>query len=115
MPDLRGEVVRWGATHDGVLVELALRGTLSGRAVAWTTVDRIVLRGGLIAARRSYFDPLPLIGALLSRPQAALKLLPRPRPRGRADTGVPATARRGARTAPLRSQEPPAGSGGGHR
>src|SRR5262245_6894640 len=43
MPDLRGEVVRWGATDDGVLIELALRGTLSGRAVAWTTVDRIVL------------------------------------------------------------------------
>jgi ketosteroid isomerase-like protein len=77
MPDLRGEVLRWGATEDGLLVELALRGTLAGRPVAWTAVDRIVLRGGRIAARRSYFDPLPLVGALLSRPRAAATLLGR--------------------------------------
>jgi len=75
MPDLRGEVVRWGATKDGVLIELALRGTLGGRAVMWTAVDRIILRNGLIVERRSYFDPLPLLGALLSRPVASLKLL----------------------------------------
>jgi ketosteroid isomerase-like protein len=91
VPDLRGEVVRWGATEDGLLVELALRGTLAGRAVAWTAVDRIVLRGGLIAARRSYFDPLPLIEALLSRPRAAVTLL-RLLLRGR-DAGAAAIAR----------------------
>jgi len=76
MPDLRGEVVRWGATEDGVLIELALRGTLRGRPVEWTTVDRIILREGVIAERRSYFDPLPLLRALLSRPRAAVTLLP---------------------------------------
>jgi ketosteroid isomerase-like protein len=75
MPDLRGEVVRWGATADGVLIELALRGTLAGSTIEWTTVDRIILRGGLIAARRSYFDPLPLLGALLSRPQGWVTVL----------------------------------------
>ena len=75
MPDLRGEVVRWGATEDGVLIELALRGTLGGRPVQWTTVDRIILRDGLIIERRAYFDPLPLLRALLSRPAASLKLL----------------------------------------
>lgn len=75
MPDLRGEVVRWGATEDGVLIELALRGTLGGRPVKWTTVDRIILRDGLIIERRAYFDPLPLLRALLSRPAASLKLL----------------------------------------
>lgn len=75
MPDLRGEVVRWGATEDGVLIEVAMRGTLRGLSVEWTAVDRIILRDGLIAERRSYFDPLPLVKALLSRPRASLKLL----------------------------------------
>ena len=75
MPDLRGEVERWGATEDGVLIELGLRGKLRGRPVEWTAVDRIILRDGLIAERRSYFDPLPLGMALLSRPTAALKVL----------------------------------------
>jgi plasmid stability protein len=75
MPGLRGEVLRWGATRDGVVIELALRGAVHGRSVEWTAVDRIVLRDGLIAERRSYFDPLPLVMALLSRPGASLKLL----------------------------------------
>jgi ketosteroid isomerase-like protein len=76
MPDLRGEVVRWGPTGDGVLIELTLRGTLGGRPLEWTVVDRIVLEDGLIRSRRSYFDPLPLLPALLSRPRTALRLLP---------------------------------------
>jgi ketosteroid isomerase-like protein len=75
MPDLRGEVLRWGATEDGVMIELRLRGTLAGKPVEWITVDRIVLRGGLIAERRAYFDPTPLLSALLSRPRAALRLM----------------------------------------
>ena len=61
--------------RDGVLIELALRGTLGGRAVMWTAVDRIILRNGMIVERRSYFDPLPLFGARLSRPAASLRLL----------------------------------------
>ena len=75
MPDLRGEVVRWGATEDGVLIELDLRGTFGGRPVKLTTVDRIILRDGVIMERRAYFDPLPLVRALPSRPAASLKLL----------------------------------------
>ncbi len=75
MPDLRGEVVRWSASQDGLFIQLALHGTLGGRNVEWTTVDHILLRGNLIAARRSYFDPLPLVVALLSRPAAVVKLL----------------------------------------
>jgi hypothetical protein len=75
MPDLRGEIVRWGATQDGLFIELLMHGTLGGRTAEWTTVDQLVLRGNLIAARRSYFDPLPLIVALLSRPSAVVKLL----------------------------------------
>ena len=75
IPDLRGEVVRWGRTDDGVLIELTLRGTLGGRPLEWTVVDRIVLRDGIIVARRSYFDPLPLALPLLRSPRVALALL----------------------------------------
>ena len=52
------------------MIEIRLHGTLGGRPLAWTAVDRLVLRDGLIAERHSYFDPLPLLGALLKRPRA---------------------------------------------
>ena len=54
-------MVRWGATEDGALIEIRLHGTLGGRPLEWTAVDRLVLRDGLIAERHSYFDPLPLV------------------------------------------------------
>jgi hypothetical protein len=75
IPDLRGEVVRWGPTEDGLLIELTMRGTLAGQPVEWQAVDRIILRGGLVASRCSYFDTLPLIGALVCHPRALAKLL----------------------------------------
>jgi ketosteroid isomerase-like protein len=75
MPDLRGEVVRWGETSDGVLIELTLRGTFGGRPLEWTVVDRIVLEDGLIKERVSYFDSVPLVKAMASRPRAALPLV----------------------------------------
>jgi ketosteroid isomerase-like protein len=76
VPDLRGVVQSWGATSDGVLIQLRLSGHLGGRPVAWTTVDRIVLEDGLIRERHAYFDPLPLVVAMLLRPQVSLRLLP---------------------------------------
>jgi ketosteroid isomerase-like protein len=76
IPDLRGEVVTWGETPDGVLVELRLSGHLGGRPVSWTTVDRIVLEDGMIRERHAYFDPTPLVKAMLMRPQVSLRLLP---------------------------------------
>ncbi len=75
MPDLRGETLRWGETEDGVMIELRLHGTLAGRPLEWVTVDRVVLRDGLMAERRAYFDPTSLLPAMLSRPRAALRLL----------------------------------------
>jgi hypothetical protein len=75
MPDLRGEVLRWGPTDDGVMIELRLHGTLDGRPLEWITLDRIILRGGLMTERRAYFDPTPLLPAMLRQPRAALRLL----------------------------------------
>ncbi len=76
IPDMRGEVVSWGETADGVIVELPLSGHLGGRPVRWTTMDRIVLEDGLIKERHAHFDPLPLVKAMLLRPQVSLPLLP---------------------------------------
>lgn len=76
IPDLHGEVHSWGETRDGVLIQLRLSGHLGGRPVAWTTVDRIVLEDGRIKERHACFDPLPLVVAMLLRPQVSLRLLP---------------------------------------
>ena len=75
LPDLHGELQRWGETADGVFIELTLRGHLGRRPVEWTVVDRIILENGLIRERRSYFDPGPLLKAVALRPRASLPLL----------------------------------------
>jgi ketosteroid isomerase-like protein len=75
IPDLRGEVLRWGETRDGVLVELRLHGTVAGRPVSWVSLDRITLRDGMIVEREAHFDPLPLVRALVRAPRASLKLM----------------------------------------
>lgn len=70
VPDLRGEVVSWAAVDDDTLfVELRLSGTFGRRPIEWTSVDKIVLRDGLIAELRSHFDGLALLGALARRPR----------------------------------------------
>jgi SnoaL-like protein len=57
VPDLSGVVHRWGGTEDGLLIEFTLSGSISGVALSWDAVDRIVLReDGLATARISYFD-----------------------------------------------------------
>jgi hypothetical protein len=75
IPDLRGEVKRWGETPDGVFIEITLSGHLGHRPLEWTVVDRIILEDNLIRERRSYFDPAPLLRAVALRPRASLPLL----------------------------------------
>jgi ketosteroid isomerase-like protein len=70
MPDLHGRTHRWGPTEDGVLIEHTLAGTLGGKAFSWDLTDRITLRDGRVVERIAYFDPLPLLLAVLTRPQA---------------------------------------------
>ena len=71
IPDLTAEVHRWGATEDGVLIEFTLSGTASGARVSWPAVDRIVLGDdGLASERVSYFDTVPLAGAVVRNPRA---------------------------------------------
>jgi ketosteroid isomerase-like protein len=75
MPDLRGEVLGWRATHDGVEVKLALAGTLDGLPVRFTTRDRIVLHDGRMCSRHARIDMRPLLFAMARRPRAALPLI----------------------------------------
>ena len=78
VPDLRSEVLSWGATEDGVLIEHRMQGTLGRRPYGWEVVDRILLREGLARERIAHFDPLPVLAQLLRRPEripAALRLL----------------------------------------
>ena len=75
MPDLHGRTRRWGETEDGVLIEHTLAGTLGGKALSWDLTDRITLRDDHVVERIAYFDPLPLLLAVLTRPQAWIQFL----------------------------------------
>lgn len=69
-PDLTGEVHRWGATEDGVLVEFTLSGSVAGTSVSWRAVDHLVLReDGLASERVSYFDSAPIVLRILRHPR----------------------------------------------
>lgn len=71
IPDMTAEVHRWGATHDGVLIEFTVRGTAGGAPISWESVDRFVLdQDGLAGERFTYFDSLPLMLTLARRPRA---------------------------------------------
>jgi len=93
LPDLRGEVDRWGAEgyrpsavvtfdrdqrersdqrrYDAVFIEFRLRATLGGKPLEWPVVDRFLLReDGKAVERVTYFDPLPIIAATLLRPSS---------------------------------------------
>lgn len=71
IPDLTGEVHRWGATADGVLIEFTLSGTAGGGPISWHAVDRFVLgEDGLATERVSYFDSAPIVLTAARRPRA---------------------------------------------
>lgn len=62
IPDLTGQVHRWGPHPDGCFIEFTLRGTLNGAPIAWRAVDSFELDAdGLASERVSFFDPAPLL------------------------------------------------------
>jgi ketosteroid isomerase-like protein len=70
IPDLHGEVERWASLGDTLYIELTLSGRLAGHPVSWRVCDRITLRDGRAVERESYFDPSPLLAAVLRTPRA---------------------------------------------
>jgi ketosteroid isomerase-like protein len=73
IPDLSARVERWAPSDDGVYIELTFRGTLGGKPVSWRGIDRITLRDAKIAERVNYSDPVPILGAIATRPSSWLR------------------------------------------
>ena len=62
IPDLTGQVHRWGPHPDGCFIEFTLRGTLDGAPISWRAIDSFLLDAeGLASERVSFFDPSPLL------------------------------------------------------
>jgi hypothetical protein len=71
LPDLQGQVLDWAQTPDGVLIHLRCSATAGGRPLTFDVVDRLhISTDGAVVRRMSFFDPTPLVGALLTRPRA---------------------------------------------
>lgn len=63
VPDLHIDVERWSATGDAVFIECTMRGTLAGHRLEIPSVDRILVRDGVVLERVAYFDPSPMLAA----------------------------------------------------
>lgn len=72
VPDLRAVVDSWRGDPDELFVSIRLYGHIGARSVGWPAIDRFRLAGDKAAARISYFDPLPLLPAILGQPRAWL-------------------------------------------
>jgi len=71
IPDLTGEVHRWGATADGVMIEFTLSGTAGGKPISWSAVDRFTIdEDGLATERVTYFDSAPVALSVARSPRA---------------------------------------------
>jgi hypothetical protein len=71
MADLRATVEHWASLGETIFIDLTLSGTLrGGRHVSWRACDRVVLRGAQAVERESYFDPSPLLAAVIRSPRA---------------------------------------------
>jgi hypothetical protein len=71
LPDIHGEVDRWTAEGDVVFIEFRLRATIGGQPFEWSLIDRFVVGpDGMAIERLTYFDPLPLVLAILARPSS---------------------------------------------
>lgn len=70
IPDAHGEVLSWAYRDGVVFIELRISGTLGGRPFDWVTLDRIRLEDGKVRQRIAYFDPLPIMSAVVRRPKA---------------------------------------------
>jgi ketosteroid isomerase-like protein len=75
IPDLRGEVISWGFRGQHVYLEFRMFGTLGGKPFEWVVLDRIVLEDGRVRQRVAYFNPMPLVLAVLARPRSWLPYL----------------------------------------
>lgn len=86
-PDLHAHVTDSTVEGDVALIEFELIGSVGRRSFRVPACDRIVVRDGRVLERRAYFDPLPILVAVLLSPCSwarAARLLARGRRRGSA-------------------------------
>jgi hypothetical protein len=67
-PEIHGEVLRWSAEDNLVMIEMRMTVPAGSRPLAWDLVDRIELEGGLVRERITYMDSLPIVLGVLTRP-----------------------------------------------
>lgn len=70
MPDIHAHVMRWSSQGPDVFIEIELSGTIGGHPISWQACDRLTMQDDLVVERRSFFDPTPLIKAVVLRPWA---------------------------------------------
>ena len=75
LPDIRIAVERWSGTPDGLFIEWTATATFAGKPLRWSAVDRFRLADGKVLERIAYFDPLPLLGAVVARPSGWLRFV----------------------------------------
>jgi hypothetical protein len=68
LPDLRATVDRWCGNGDLVFIEFCLHANIGRDAIAWPTVNRLILHDGKASERVTYFDPLAILPTLLRHP-----------------------------------------------
>lgn len=67
-PDLRITLRRWSGDGAILFIEFSFHGSVGGRAIQLDIVDRVELVDGLVRDRTAYFNPAPLVRALLAQP-----------------------------------------------
>ena len=72
MPDAHSRVLGWHGDDQTVFIEFHLMGTAGGRHVRLHACDRFSHEGGVVTERFSFFDPAPLVFAVLRSPRALL-------------------------------------------
>lgn len=88
LPDLTATVTEWAVSEDALFIAMEFRATVGRRAIRWRNVDRFVFRDGSAVERRAFFNPLTLMGSMLTSPRTLYRYL---RSRvGRAPSGWPA-------------------------
>ena len=75
VPDIRIAVDRWSGTSEALFIEWTATATFAGKPVRWSAVDRFRLADGKVLERIAYFDPLPLLGAVVARPSGWLRFV----------------------------------------
>ena len=74
LPDLRADVIRWAGVEESLFIHLRFSATLAGRPLSWEAVDLLRLTPEATAVfRGSFFDSLPVAGALIRRPRVWLR------------------------------------------